>query len=52
MNESSIRKTSGTVIGNPNTGKIIYTPPEGNEVIRDLLGNLETFIHTNEYWLL
>lgn len=48
MNESGIRNNTGTLIGNPNTGKIIYTPPEGEKVIRDLLGNLERFIHSND----
>ena len=45
QNESGIRKSSGTVIANPDTGNIIYTPPEGHKRIRDLLGNLESFIH-------
>ncbi len=27
-------------------GRIVYTPPEGEERIRTLLGNLERFIHT------
>ena len=48
INESGIRKSTGTIIGNPNTGKIIYTPPEREKVIRDLLGNLESFIHSND----
>lgn len=47
-NESGIRNTPGTVIANPNTNKIIYWPPEGEELIRDLLGNLETFIHSDD----
>ena len=47
-NESGIRDTPGTVIANPNTNKIIYRPPEGEELIRDLLGNLETFIHSDD----
>jgi len=48
MNASGIRNTTGTVIGNPNTGKIIYTPPEGKKVIKNLLKNLETFILSND----
>jgi len=47
-NESGIRNTPGTVIANPNTNKIIYWPPEGEVLIRDLLGNLETFIHSDD----
>ncbi len=46
-NKSGIRNTPGTVIANPNSGRIIYTPPAGEKLIKDLLGNLETFIHEN-----
>jgi Fic family protein len=46
--ESGVRNTSGTVIANPNTRKIIYTPPEGEERIRELLGNLVEYIHAND----
>lgn len=44
-NESGIRCTPGTKISNKATGEIIYTPPEGETVIRDKLKNLEDFIH-------
>jgi Fic family protein len=44
----SIRKVPGTKIGNPTNGEIIYTPPEGESVIRDKLSNLEKFIHEEE----
>ena len=43
-----MRNTPGTVIGNPFTRKIFYTPPVGENVIRDLLGNLETFIRDDD----
>ncbi len=33
---------------NDNTGKIIYTPPEGEERLRELLANLEKFIHEHQ----
>lgn len=46
-NESGIRNSPGTVIANPNTNKVIYTPPEGEKLIRNLLRNLETFIHSD-----
>ncbi|MFX8616477.1 Fic family protein, partial [Acinetobacter baumannii] len=39
-----IRKVPGTKIGN-SRGEVIYTPPEGETVIRDKLTNLEKFIH-------
>ncbi len=43
-NNAGIRKTTGTRITSNN--KIIYTPPEGEKFIRDLLKNLEDFIHS------
>ncbi len=43
-NNAGIRKTTGTRITSNN--KTIYTPPEGEKVIRDLLKNLEDFIHS------
>lgn len=43
-----IRRIPGTVIGNQVTGEIIYTPPVGETMIRDLLGNWEHFIHTED----
>lgn len=42
-----IRKVPGTKIAN-SKGEIIYTPPEGESVIRDKLGNLETFLHAQD----
>ncbi len=45
QNKDAIRNTSGTVIGNPNTGNIIYSPPTGEKLIRDRLQNLEQFIY-------
>lgn len=46
-NDKGIRKTSGTQIVNP-LGEVIYTPPEGEQLLRDLLQNLEQFIHDTE----
>ena len=43
-NNAGIRKTTGTRIASGN--KTIYTPPEGERIIRDLLKNLEDFIHS------
>lgn len=42
-----IRKTPGTALAN-GTGRIIYTPPEGEAVIREKLKNLEDYIHGKE----
>ena len=43
-----IRKVPGTALANDRTGEVIYTPPEGETVIRDLLGNWEQFLHTED----
>ncbi|WP_304598353.1 Fic family protein [Pelagibaculum spongiae] len=43
--EMDIRKGLGAVMANQTTGDIIYTPPVGEQVIRDLLTNWERFIH-------
>lgn len=43
-----LRKLPGTVIGEPATGQVIYTPPEGETVIRELLSNWERFVHAED----
>lgn len=43
-----IRRIPGTTIANANTGEVVYTPPVGESVIRDLLGNWEQFIHADD----
>ncbi len=40
-----IRKTPGTALENRVTGEIVYTPPEGDALLRDKLANWERFIH-------
>ncbi len=42
-----VRKTPGTKLVNDGTGAVIYTPPEGEQLIRNLLKNIETFIHAD-----
>ncbi len=46
--DAGIRTKPGTVIANPNTRKIIYWPPEGEELIRNLLVNLEQYIQAED----
>ncbi len=48
QNNSGIRKTTGTHLSNDRTGQIIYTPPEGEHIIRNKLKNLEEFIHSDD----
>lgn len=44
-NKSGIRKNPGTNLVNSLTGEIIYTPPQSESEIRDLLKNLEDYIN-------
>jgi Fic family protein len=46
--EMDIRKMPGTFIGNQATGEVIYTPPAGEDIIRDLLANWEQFLHDDD----
>jgi Fic family protein len=43
--EMTVRKVPGTALANPRTGEVIYTPPEGEALLRDLLANWERFLH-------
>ena len=43
--DMAIRSLPGTRIANPITERIIYSPPEGAELIRDKLADWERFIH-------
>ena len=47
-NTASIRNAPGTQLKNPPTGTVIYTPPEGENTIREKLKNLEDFIHAED----
>lgn len=43
--EMAIRKVPGTTIANTSTGETLYTPPDGEARLRDMLTNWERFIH-------
>ncbi|MBS1585198.1 MAG: Fic family protein [Bacteroidetes bacterium] len=47
-NNAGIRNTPGTALKNAMTGEVIYTPPEGEEVIREKLTGLEQFINDSD----
>ena len=47
QNTASIRVTPGTTLSTPQ-GEVIYTPPSGENIIREKLANLEIFINENE----
>jgi Fic family protein len=40
-----VRAIPGTTLENKTTGEVIYTPPEGADLIRDKLSNWERFLH-------
>ena len=44
-NNAGIRKVPGTVLKNPQSGEVIYTPPESERRIKELLNNLENYIN-------
>lgn len=43
--DMDIRRTPGTQLINDRTGEVIYTPPEGEARLRDMLANWERFLH-------
>ncbi len=47
-NQAGIRCLPGTVLSNPATGQIVYTPPEGESVVRRKLQNLEEYVHLSD----
>jgi Fic family protein len=46
--EMTVRKVPGTALANDATGEVVYTPPEGEARIRDLLADWERFLHEQE----
>lgn len=43
--EVTVRKVPGTQLKNDKTGKVIYTPPETEKLLRDLLDNWAKFLN-------
>lgn len=46
--EMTVRRHGGTVLRNSVTGDTVYTPPQGEGLLRDLLGNWERFLHRED----
>jgi len=46
--DAGIRNVPGTVIADGRTRKTIYTPPEGEELLRNKLADLERFMHADD----
>lgn len=47
-NKGGIRKIPGTVIANSTTKEVLYTPPEGERLLRYLLANLEQYLNAKD----
>ncbi|HZW59971.1 MAG TPA: Fic family protein [Woeseiaceae bacterium] len=45
--ELDLRADSGTTLKNRSSGEVIYTPPEGQQRLQDLLDNWMDFMHRN-----
>ncbi len=45
--DTDVRRLPGTRVVNSSTGRVIYTPPEGEALIREKLADWERFIHMN-----
>ena len=43
--DMDVRRVPGTQLSNAGTGETVYTPPEGEGRLRDLLANWEHFLH-------
>ena len=48
QSDENIRKIPGTALSNSKTGDVIYTPPLGEDIIRDKLANWESFINNEK----
>lgn len=47
--DMDIRRVPGITLANEATGKTIYTPPEGEALLREYLANWENFIHNHPH---
>lgn len=46
--EMTVRRVPGTTLANDATGEVVYTPPEGEARLRNLLANWERFLHEED----
>lgn len=46
--QMDVRKVPGVTLANQATGEVIYTPPAGEDVIRNLLTNWENYLHQDD----
>ena len=43
-----VRRVPGTALVNQRTGQVVYTPPEGEELLRRQLANWERYLHESD----
>jgi len=43
-----VRRVPGTALVNQQTGQVVYTPPEGEALLRQLLANWERYLHEED----
>jgi len=46
--QMGVRKLPGTTLANSITGEVIYTPPAGENILRNLLADWERFLHQHD----
>jgi Fic family protein len=46
--EMSVRKVPGTALAKGGSGDVVYTPPQGEALLRELLANWERFLHEEQ----
>jgi len=46
--DMNVRRVPGTTLANQATATVIYTPPVGESLLRDLLGNWADFLHQED----
>ena len=46
--EMTVRKVPGTALASRRTGKVVYTPPQGEALLREKLANWETYLHQQQ----
>lgn len=46
-NSAGFRKLPGTLLKNDQTGEVVYTPPQNEKQIKELMNNLEQFINND-----
>jgi Fic family protein len=46
--EMTVRKVPGTALASRQTGNVVYTPPQGEALLREKLANWETYLHQQQ----